>query len=84
MVNLVICIKKKNKVKGLYLFILCEITTIKSKTNSQSTHVPGNSLEEWIDVGYACPVLFRDKHLIYLYIDPYTSKPTPLSSKECL
>lgn len=78
MVNLVICIKKKNKVKGLYLFILCEITTIKSKTNSQSTHVPGNSLEEWIDVGYACPVLFRDKHLIYLYIDTLQNQPLSL------
>lgn len=63
------------QVINLYLFILCEITTIKSKTNSQSTHVPGNSLEEWIDVGYACPVLFRDKHLIYLYIDTLQNQP---------
>lgn len=48
-----------------------------SKTNSLSTHVPRNSLEKWIDAGYACPVLLREKYLIYLYIRQIHFKTNP-------
>lgn len=58
-----------------FIFIYFVWNYHKSKTNSLSTHVPGNSLEKWIDVGYACPVLLWEKYLIYLYIDTLQNQP---------
>lgn len=42
---------------------------------SKHTCTNGNSLEKWIDVGYACPVLLWEKYLIYLYIDTLQNQP---------
>lgn len=77
MVNLVICIKKKIKLRD-YIYLFCVKLPQLNQKQILKAHMylqDGNSLEEWIDVGYACPVLFRDKHLIYLYIDTLQNQP---------